>query len=306
LYSDCFEGRSGWNGDSEPDNNNQSGQDGQDDPCCKEPKDFATASRGKFTLAELTDLANSTGKDLVRPCDIRGILHSHSNYTDGAHSLAEMVEIAGEIGLEYLGISDHFKSEIHPCGLDLEAVRAQREEVDRLQAERPDLDVFQGVELDAHLDGTLPLDEKTLGIFDYVIVSFPETEDLTPDQRTTMVERVASHPQVTILGLPVGDWILRPNDGRLDMDRILTAAMAGRTAVEVNANPSSLPLDWSHCLKAQDMGVKMAISPNAHRAARLVDYRHGAEQAHGAGLCCGSFLNTLSSTQLREYLAGDS
>ena len=245
-------------------------------------------------------------ENLVRPCDIKGILHSHSNYTDGAHSLLEMAEIAGRIGLEYLGISDHFRSSAHPCGLDLDAAHSQREEVDRLQEELPELEIFQGVELDADLDGTLPLDEKTLRIFDYVIVSFPETENMSPDQRTAMIERVTSHPQVTMLGRPVGDWILRQNNGLLDMERVLAAAVTGRTAVEVNANPTSRALDWSCCLQAQDMGVKMAISPNAHRAARLVDFRHGAELAHDAGLCCSSFLNTLTSDQLRVYLAGNS
>lgn len=303
MYSDCYEGPSGWNGNPEPNNDNQGEQDNS---CSQEPAKGAAASRGKFTLAELTNLSNTTENDLVRPCDIRGILHSHSNFTDGAHSLAEMAEIAGEIGLEYLGISDHFQSDNHPCGLDLEAVREQRLEVDRLQAERPDLDLFQGVELDANLDGSLPLDEATLGIFDYVIVSFPGIDTLTTAQRTAVLAKVALHPRVTILGRPVGDWILRSGDHGLDMARVLDAAAVGRTAVEVNANPSSLPLDWSHCLRAQEMGVKMAISPNAHRAARLVDYRHGADLACRAGLCCGSFLNTLSSAQLREYLAGNS
>ncbi|MBU8869670.1 MAG: hypothetical protein KOO60_02230 [Gemmatimonadales bacterium] len=244
--------------------------------------------------------------DLVRPCHIKGILHSHSNCTDGAHCLVEMAEIARKIGLEYLGISDHFRSQAHPCGLNMEEVRAQREEVDRLQEDLPFLEIFHGVELDANKDGTLPLDADTLAIFDYTIASFPDTETLTLSQRTELIEKVAAYPQVTILGWPVGDWILRQDDNLLDMDRILAAAEAGRTAVEVNANPTSLPLDWSYCLKAQDMGVKMVISPNAHRAARLVDFRHGAELAHDAGLCCESFLNTLTSEQLRSYLAGNS
>ena len=88
------------------------------------------------------------------------------------------------------------------------------------------------------------------------------------------------------------------------MDRVLAAAAAGKTAVEVNANPATLEIDWKCCLQAQEMGVYMAISPNAHRAARLVDYRHGAELAHEAGLRCRSILNTLTSKELRGYLYG--
>ena len=110
---------------------------------------------------------------LVRPCDIKGILHSHSRWTDGAHSLASMVETAQEIGLEYLGISDHFRTEAHRDGLDLQAARVQRQEIERLRALNPAFDILQGIELDANGDGSLPLDEETLGWFDYVIVSFP-------------------------------------------------------------------------------------------------------------------------------------
>ncbi len=244
-----------------------------------------------------------TQSELVLPCHIKGILHSHSNRTDGAHSLARMARIADEIGLEYLGISDHFHSKAHPCGLDQETFRAQREDVDLLRKTLSDVEIFHGVELDANLDGTLPLDPDTLALFDYVIVSFPETENLTLSQFTTLVEQVTTHPQVTILGRPIGDLILRPNNGLLDMDRVLAVAAASRTVIEVNANPTSPTLDWNYCLKAQEMGVKMAISPNAHRAARLVDYRHGAQLAHDAGLYCDSFLNTLNIEQLRSYLA---
>ncbi len=300
MYSDWNDGRAHGAPDSSPNDSNSSDSDETGTEAHESP---APDSRGKFTLTELTDLSHSTDHDPVRPCDIRGILHSHSNYTDGTHSIAEMAEIAAEIGLEYLGISDHFQSSVHCNGLDLEAVCYQRGEVDELHSKLPHLDLFQGVEIDAGPRGQLPLDDETLKVFDYVIVSFPDTVDLTFEERTALVTRIASHPGVTILGLPVGDWILRRDDGILDLERVLHAASAGGTAVEMNANPSRLPVDWSKCLLAQEMGVKMVISPNAHRAARLVDYRHGAQQANTAGLCCGSFLNTLSADELRQYLA---
>ena len=300
MYSDWNDGRAHGAPDSSPNesNSNESDESGIDAQGATVPD-----HRGMFTLAELTDLNQSTDNDPVRPCDIRGILHSHSNYTDGSHSIAEMAEIAAEIGLEYLGISDHFQSSVHRDGLDLEAVCYQRGEVDEIHNKLPHLDLFQGVEIDAGPQGQLPLDDETLKVFDFVIVSFPGTVDMTYNERTALVSRIAAHPRVTILGLPVGDWILRRDDRNLDFEQVLAAAVEGGTAIEVNANPSRLPVDWTMCLRAQEMGVKMVISPNAHRAARLVDYRHGAQQANTAGLCCGSFLNTLSADELREYLA---
>ncbi len=282
MYSDCFEGPAS--------DDSGSGQEA------------AATSKGRFSLEEVTDLSSSTRHDLVRPCDIKGILHSHSRYTDGVHPLTSMVHTAQEIGLEYLGISDHFKSDSHQEGLDLAAARVQRQEIDILREKFAGFDILQGVELDANPDGSLPLDDGTLMLFDYVIVSFPPENGHDREQLTEQAVKVASHPLVTILGQPVGDCILSCKGDNLDMERVLDAAARGRTAVEVNAHPTSLDLDWKCCLMAQEMGVYMAISPNAHRAARLVDYRHGAELAHQAGICCGSILNTLSSTQLRAYL----
>ncbi len=260
------------------------------------------SSRGHFTFDEVTDLQNKTGNDPVRPCDIKGILHSHSRYCDGAHPLISMVETARKIGLEYLGISDHFKTTAHQDGMDVPAVKVQRHEVDLLREKYPDFEILQGVELDANPDGTLPVDDATLLLFDYVIVSFPKNDGYDPKTFTDQVVKVASHPLVTILGRPVGDLILNKTGGSLDMERVLKAAAEGQTAVEVNANPDTDQLQWKYCLLAQDLGVYMSISPDAHRAARLVDYRHGTEQAHDAGLRCSSILNTLPVRELKEYL----
>jgi len=272
-------------------------------PTPASPTDGDPPRTGRFTLDEVTALDKPSRFDLVRPCDIKGILHSHSRYGDGAHTLESMAATAKEIGLEYLGISDHFRSKAHRDGLDVDEVRAQRQEIERLRGELDGFELLQGVELDADPDGSLPIDDKTLALFDYVIVSFPENGGYEKTSLTERVVKVARHPRVTILGKPVGDFMLRSSNGMLDMEAVITAAAAGGTAVEINANPQCPELDWSWCLRAQQMGVAMAISPDAHRAARLVDYRHGAELAQSGGICCASILNTLCARQLRSYLA---
>jgi DNA polymerase (family X) len=240
---------------------------------------------------------------LVRPCDIRGILHSHSRWADGAHSLSSMVATAQEIGLEYLGISDHFRTTVHPDGLDLQAVGVQRQEIDRLRQLNPSFDILQGIELDADPDGSLPLNEEQLGRFDYVIVSFPANAGYDMGRLTDQIIRATEQPRVTILGKPMGEFMLQGPRAGVDMRRVLEAAALHHTAVEVTANPCCAELDWSHCRLAQELGVYMAISPDAHRAARLVDYRHGTELARAAGVCCGSILNTLDHFELRRHLA---
>jgi DNA polymerase (family 10) len=247
-------------------------------------------------LDEVTDFS------LVRPCDIRGVLHSHSRYVDGAHSLEAMVETARAIGLEYLGISDHYHSQHHQNGLDIEAVARQRREVEALDARFPDFDILQGVELDANGDGTLPLADSDLLLFDYVIVSLPECNHCSEVEWTDRALRLLDHPLVSILGKPVGDFMLRPAPVPLDMKRVLDAASRANVALEIDANPHCAEIDWTHCRLAQEAGAYLAISPDAHRAARRVDFRHGAEMAREAGICCRSILNTLSAEELRRFL----
>lgn len=287
MYSDCF---------------NESNQREDDLAGSSSGSVSEDCSRGQFTLDEVSNLNAKTGNDLVRPCDIKGILHSHSRYCDGAHPLISMVETAREIGLDYLGISDHFKTYAHQDGLDISGVKVQRQEVDLLLKKYPNFGILQGVELDANPDGTLPLDDATLMFFDYVIVSFPKIKGgYDPVTFTDQVVKVATHPLVTILGRPVGDSILNKERKCLDMQRVLEAAAEGKTAVEVNANPDADHIDWEFCRMAQELGVYMSISPDAHRAARLVDYRHGAEQAHDAGISCASILNTMKLSELKIY-----
>lgn len=265
--------------------------------------DGQNAAKGKYTLSEVTDLQQNCAHDLVRPCDIKGILHSHSRWTDGAHSLASMVTTAREIGLEYLGVSDHFMSDTHRDGLDLDAARVQRQEVNRLREKFPDFDIFQGIEVDVNEDGSLPVSDEALAAFDFVIAAFPGTENADPEAVSARVIRAAANPRITILGTPVGELMLRGCGGGLaNMEQVLEAAANGNKVVEVDANPNCPEINWTCCHLAQEMGVHMVISPNAHRAARLVDFRHGAQLAHDAGLICSSILNTKSSAEIRSYL----
>jgi len=246
-------------------------------------------------------LASAT-PDLIRQCDVKGILHSHTRYCDGAHSLFTMVDTAQQIGLEYIGISDHFRSEVHRNGIDLQAVRVQRQEIDGLRKRLNGFDILHGVEVDANPDGSLSVNDEVLAQFDYVIASLPENPDATREELTAQVIAVIRNPLVTILGKPIGDLMLRPPPLPVDLDAVLAAASQTNTAVEIDANPQCYEINWSYCQKAQALDVMMIISPNAHRAARLVDYRHGVELARDAGVCCRNIMNTLSSFDLRRFL----
>jgi DNA polymerase (family 10) len=240
--------------------------------------------------------------ELIRQCDVKGILHSHSRYCDGAHSLGAMVFTAREIGLEYLGISDHYRSDVHRNGLNSAKILRQREEINSLKNEFPGFEILQGVELAAAPDGSLPLDDDILSLFDYVIVSFFDGDGAAPADQTERILSVLRNPSTTIIGKPLGDYMLRRPPVPADMELILCEAAKAGVPVEIDANPHAPDLDWGYCHRAQELGVMLCINPNAHRAARLVDYRHGVELVRNAGICCHSILNTMNCETLKRYI----
>ncbi len=105
-----------------------------------------------------------------------------------------------------------------------------------------------------------------------------------------------------MISKPIGSFMLDPEPRDVDLETVLSAAAEAGVAVEIDANPRSAQLDWSACQRATQLGVMLSINPDAHRAARLVDYRHGVELARRAGICCQHILNTMTSEKLRTYL----
>jgi DNA polymerase (family 10) len=244
--------------------------------------------------------------DLVRPCDIRGLLHSHSRYADGAHSLRRMVETARALGLEYLGVSDHLRSGQHPEGLDVAGEDEQYREISQLRREFPDFDLLHGLEVDAAADGTVEIPAELGDHLDYVIVSLPDPEGHTKDSYTEAAIKAIRHPAVDVISKPLGGYMLTKPPVPLDMMRVLKAATEADTVVELDANPSCDDLDGTHCRLAAELGATLAINPNAHRAARLVDYRQGVQIAREMGLDCRQIVNVLTARQLRDRFGRNS
>jgi DNA polymerase (family 10) len=216
-----------------------------------------------------------------------------------------MVEIARELGLEYLGVSDHLRSERHPEGLDGPGEAVQFREIADLKREFTDFDLLHGLEVDAAADGTVVLPPDVIAHLDYVIVSMPEPDGHTKDSYTDAALKVIRNPSVDVISRPVGAYMLTKPPVPLDMMRVLKAAAESGTVVEVDANPACTDIDGTHCRLAADLGVSLAINPNAHRAARLVDYRQGVQIAREMGLDCRQFVNILTAAQLRDRFKRD-
>ena len=213
--------------------------------------------------------------ELVTAADIRGMLHVHSTYSDGADSLAAMAAAVRARGYEYLGMADHSQSAAYAGGLKPDAVKRQWEEIDRLNEEMAPFRIFKGIESDILTDGALDYDDDILAQFDYTVVSVHSQFNLDRDKMTDRIVRAIEHPAATIVGHLTGRLLLDREGYQVDIDRIVAAAAEHGVAIEINAHPARLDIDWRHVKKARDQGVSIAINTDAHSIGGLDHLPYG-------------------------------
>ena len=237
--------------------------------------------------------------DLVTAADIRGMLHVHSTYSDGADSLEAMARAVQERGFEYMGIADHSQAAAYAGGLRVEDVQRQWEEIDRLNEELAPFRIFKGIESDILGDGSLDYDDDLLSQFDFVVASVHSQFNLSRDAMTARIVRAIEHPATTIVGHPTGRLLLDREGYAVDIDSIIKAAARCGVALEINAHPSRLDLDWRHVKKARDHGVQIAVNTDAHSVGGLDHLGYGIGIARKGWLRATGIPNALS----REAIA---
>ncbi len=239
---------------------------------------------------------------LPRQSDIRGLLHCHTRYDGGAHGLDRIVDTALELGLEYLGITDRLQSAWCPDGLTPAAFARQREEIEAVRESGCGLELLHGVEVEMGPDGEAPPElDAILDQVDFVAATLLDGNGADRRATTRRALHAVMNPVVSILGHPVGDYLTAGGDLPLDLDAVLVAAAEAGVAVELDANPRHDDLSWHHCEEAQERGIVFVLASDAHRAARLIDYRHGAELSRRAGICCHQILNTRPVDEVRAF-----
>ncbi len=225
---------------------------------------------------------------LVEPDDIRGDLHTHSVWSDGTGTIAEMVAAARERGYAYYGVSDHSYSLRIANGLDPERLRQQRAEVDALHA---DITVLCASEMEVHSDGRLDLDDAVLATLDYAIASVHSGQR---GDRATVTRRTLaaiSNPYVDIIAHPTGRILLHREPMDLDLDAVIAEAVRTETSLEINADYHRLDLDAPHAKRAADAGVIITINSDAHGPAGLGNMLFGVMAARRARLTPAQVLN---------------
>ena len=239
---------------------------------------------------------------LIALDQIRGDLHVHTDATDGIHSLAEMAAGARALGYDYVAIADHSRRVTVAHGLDSRRLAAQIRAIDALNHRLEGVRVLKSCEVDILEDGRLDLPDKVLAELDLVIGAVHSNFNLARERQTERVIRAMDHSCFTIFAHPSGRLIGERAAYDIDMERVMVEAKARGCFLEVNGHPDRLDLDDRHCLLAKEIGLKLAISTDAHSVAALGDMRHGVDQARRGWLEAKDVINTRSLSALGTLL----
>jgi DNA polymerase (family 10) len=231
---------------------------------------------------------------LVTDDDIRGILHAHTDVSDGVDTLEVMAQETSARGYQYFGVADHSKSAHYAGGLSVEEIAAQHREIDRLNNSfGKNFRILKGIESDILADGSLDYPDDVLARFDFVVASVHSRFKLDRTTQTQRIIRAVENPFTTILGHITGRQLLRRPGYDIDIEAVLAACAEHGVAVEINANPWRLDLDWRWHQRALDLGCMMSINPDAH-STRELDLTHwGVEMARKGGVPASRVLNCL-------------
>jgi DNA polymerase (family 10) len=239
---------------------------------------------------------------LIALNDLRGDLHAHTKATDGHAGLKEMAESAKARGYDYLAITDHSKKVSIARGLDAGRLARQIEQIDQLNGELRDIVLLKGIEVDILKDGSLDLPDAILKELDVVVCSVHYHRRLSRKKMTERVLRAMDNPFFNIFAHPTGRLINEREPYQIDLEQIMKAARERGCFLEINANPDRLDLSDRYCKMAKDMGLKLAISTDAHSIADMDFIRYGVYQARRGWLEPDDILNTRGLKQLKKML----
>lgn len=254
-------------------------------------------------INEIEQARNRQLPQLIQPTDIKGIIHSHSQWSDGLNTLEEMATAARKQGFEYLVISDHSRSAFYANGLDAERVLAQQSQIDELNTKMAPFKIFKSIEADILNDGSLDYPDEILATFDLVIASVHSTLKMTEEKAMARLLKAIENPYTTILGHMTGRLLLSRNGYPVDHKKIIDACAANNVVIELNAHPRRLDIDWTWLHYAIEKNVLISIDPDAHSIEGFHDTYYGTLAAQKGGITKANNLSSFSVEMLNTFLA---
>ena len=252
--------------------------------------------RGELILAQNNNLPK-----LIEATDLKGILHNHSKYSDGMNTLAQMANRCRELGYSYFGICDHSQSAFYANGMKPETVLEQQLEIDELNNKMTPFKIFKGIESDILNDGSLDYKKEILETFDFVVASIHSNLKMDQEKATARLLKAIENPFTTILGHPTGRLLLSREGYPIDHKKIIEACAANGVAIELNAHPYRLDIDWTWIPYCIDKGVLISINPDAHETEGLLDLHWGTAAARKGMLTKETCLNAMNLEEITKW-----
>ena len=255
---------------------------------------------GNFEIA----LAESQGiPRLLQTDDIKGVFHNHTRASDGKNTLTEMVLAAQSLGWQYLGISDHSRSSVQARGLSEERLLEQIKNIQAInQSKKYSCWIFSGSEVDILPDGRLDFPDELLQQLDYTVASVHSAFQQDRELMTRRIIKAIENPFVTMIGHLTGRILLKREPYALNIEKVLDAAVANHTIIEINAHPKRLDMDWRYWVKAREKGIITSINPDAHDTKGLSLFKAGVDTARKAAIPPEKVLNTQPLEAVRSML----
>ncbi len=239
----------------------------------------------------------------IQATDIKGIIHSHSTWSDGIHTIEEMAKAAINKGYEYLVISDHSKSAFYANGLSAERIIAQHKEIDALNKKLAPFVIFKSIESDILNDGSLDYPDDILDLFDLVIASVHSNLKMTEEKAMMRLLNAVANPYTSILGHPTSRLLLSRKGYPVDHTTLIEACAEHNVVLELNAHPRRLDMDWRYIEEALSKDVLISIDPDAHEVDGFDDCKYGVLVAQKAGLKASQNLSSFDLSEMMEFIA---
>jgi DNA polymerase (family 10) len=245
---------------------------------------------------------NSKHQSVITVNDIKGVIHNHSVWSDGKNTIAEMAQACIDKGYEYLVMSDHSVSSFYANGLDALRIQKQQEEIDRLNEKLFPFKIFKSIECDILNDGRLDYSDEILATFDLVIVSIHQHLKMTEEKAMERLLAAISNPYTTILGHLTGRLLLSRKEYPVNHEMIIQACKEHQVAIEINANPRRLDVDWRWIQAAIQQEVFLSINPDAHSIQGIDDIRYGVLCAQKALLTPQYNVSSMSLLDFEKFI----
>ena len=233
--------------------------------------------------------------------NFKGLLHFHTTYSDGRNTLREMLVAAENTGFEFAAVCDHSKSAVYANGLTEERILKQKEEIKEISSSYK-LHIFQGIESDILNDGSLDYSSEFLEQFDFIVASIHSRFNLEKDKMTARLIKAIENPFTDLLGHPSGRLLLSRDPYEFDAKKIIDACAANKVAIEINANPHRLDLDWRWIYYARDKGCLFSINPDAHSVDDISYIKYGILTGRKGGLQHNEVINCYELNDFKLFL----